>query len=75
MRKTIMPFRSGGPHSGSWQIVIPAPIVKKYNINESTCFIVDDNDHGITLSYANIEYKKIPVDKSRSLSTGNSSYC
>ncbi len=58
MKKPITPFKSGGCGSKSWQIVIPAPIVKKYHINESTYFIVDHNDNGIILSYANVEYKK-----------------
>ena len=59
--KLIKPFRSHGRNSRSWQIVIPAPIVKEHQINESTIFIVDHNDHGITLSYANVEYKNHPV--------------
>jgi hypothetical protein len=56
--KYCKPFKTGGPSSNSWQIVIPSHIVKQYGIDESTGFIVEHDDHKIVLSYANVEYKK-----------------
>lgn len=55
------PFRSGKSSSRSLQIVIPAPIVKKYHIDESTGFIIDHGEYGITLYYANLDYRNKPV--------------
>lgn len=57
-RKFLRPFRCGGPGSNSWQIVIPSQIVKQYGIDESTGFIIEHDDKRITLSYANVVYKK-----------------
>jgi hypothetical protein len=51
------PFRGGGPSSKYWVLHIPSPIVKEYGINETTNFLVEYGDYGITLYYANIEPK------------------
>ena len=51
------PYRCGGPSSNYWEFHIPSHIVKEYGINETTNFLIEYGDYGITLYYANIERK------------------
>lgn len=51
------PYRRGGPSSNYWEFHIPPPIVKEYGINETTNFLIEYGDYGITFYYAKIERK------------------
>lgn len=59
MKKTLLtsPFRSRGSSSDSWELHIPSRIVRQYGINETTNFLIEYGDYGITLFYAKIERK------------------
>ncbi len=56
-KSTARPYRCGGPSSNYWELHIPSHIVKEYGINETTNFLVEYGDYGITLYYAKIERK------------------
>jgi hypothetical protein len=56
------PHRTGGPSSLYWEFYIPSTIVKEYGINETTNFLIEYGDYGITFYYANIERKMGCID-------------
>lgn len=51
------PHRTGGPSTRSWEFRIPSTIIKEYGINETTNFLIEYGEYGITFYYANIERK------------------
>lgn len=62
----------GSKKSKSLAIVIPAEIVKKYQVNTSTIFVLRCCNSGILLSIVNIhndENNLIPVDNNSSQAT------
>ncbi|MBA3978664.1 MAG: hypothetical protein H0X50_10835 [Nitrosopumilus sp.] len=58
----VSPYPTGSKNSKSWVIVLPSKIVKKYQINHSTGFILKHDNSGILLQYVNIDEKGIPAD-------------
>ena len=64
MKKNIIkqPFLVGTKEYKSLAITLPADLVKKYHINQSTGFILKHDKAGIILRYIHESKNMIPVD-------------
>ncbi len=60
----VQPYWVGSRISKSLAVVIPSSLVRRYNINPSTGFVIKHNNSGIMLYYAGMDKKRTPQDNS-----------
>jgi hypothetical protein len=60
----IQPYEVGAKNSKSLALVIPSAIVKKYDINPSTGFILRYDNSKIVLQFMDMNRKTIPPETS-----------
>lgn len=60
----VQPFQVGPKDYKSLAIIIPSPIAKKYNMDQSSGLILRYDNSGIWLKCIDVKKERIPVDQS-----------